>query len=150
MLQNVTGCYIFRIYHLVTLVKISPAPRPLGAPSIGKKGRPPRRTNPFASTDSSKSALQHGSAHGRTGHGTWCTDVTICAYADHSRPLTSHAPPQRKRIRATHTICALVVKWPRFSGKTGIRFYCSPGLKEQKRLQFDGSARNPIITGDIP
>jgi hypothetical protein len=150
MLPNVT---LFDIYHFVTRVMISPATGPLGAPSISKKGKaatPHQRSYPGASTDQPNRALQHRRAQARIVHRSWCTDVTICAYADHSRPLTSHAPPQRKRIRATHTICALVVKWPRFSGKTGIRFYCSPGLKEQKRLQFDGSARNPIITGDIP
>jgi hypothetical protein len=37
VLPDVTECYIFRIYHLVTRVLISPAPWPLGAPSIGKK-----------------------------------------------------------------------------------------------------------------
>jgi hypothetical protein len=37
VLQNVTGCYIFRIYHLVTLLKISSAGRPLGAPRTARK-----------------------------------------------------------------------------------------------------------------
>jgi hypothetical protein len=95
VLLNVTECYIFRLYHLVTRVLISPASWPLGAPSIGKKGNAAtthQRASAGASSDRSNSALQHGRAQARTGHHTWCTNITTCADADHSRlPWSEHS-----------------------------------------------------------